>query len=152
MAKGWYTPKHPEKYRGDPTRIRFMSMWEARFMVFCDTNPNVLEWASEEVRVKYWNPIKKKVCDYIPDFLIKYRNTSGQVVTRMIEVKPAKEDPRQVTGGAIGKKRRKSSTYDAVMMVINHSKWTAAQAFCKQAGIEFVVLTENDMFRQGGSK
>lgn len=147
MAKGMYTPKHPEKYRGDPSKIRFLSSWEARFMVFCDTNPNVLEWASEEIRIKYWHPIKKKVCDYVPDFLIKYRNTSGVLVTKIVEIKPAKEDPSKIKKGSIGR-RKKVSTYDIAMMIINEAKWTSARAFCAKAGIDFVVLTEQEMFKQ----
>ena len=141
MAKGFYTPKHPEKYRGDPTKIRFLSSWEARMMSFCDTNPNVLEWASEEIRIKYWNPFKSKVCDYIPDFLIKYRNTKGEIVVKLIEVKPSKEDPRYAAS------RKRISTYDKASMILNHAKWTAAKAFCDKAGIEFTVLTEMDMFK-----
>lgn len=59
-VKGLYTPKYPEKYLGDPRKIRFMSSWELRFMQVCDLNPNILNWGSEEFRIKYWNPIKKK--------------------------------------------------------------------------------------------
>ena len=147
-AKGLFRPKNPEKYLGDVSKIRFMSSWEARFMVFCDTNPNVLNWASEEIRIKYYHPVKKKVCDYVPDFLVKYRNTKGEIVTKMFEIKPNKENPDSLKAGVIGKKQKKVNPYNTVMMVINHAKWTAARAFCHKAGIEFVILTENDMFKQ----
>lgn len=60
MAKGRYTPQHPEKYLGDPTKIRFLSSWELRFFQACDMNPNILKWGSEEFKVPYWHPIKKK--------------------------------------------------------------------------------------------
>lgn len=60
MAKGLFVPQNPQKYLGDIRKIRFMSSWELRFMQVCDMNPNVLQWGSEEFRVKYFNPIKKK--------------------------------------------------------------------------------------------
>lgn len=136
MAKGMFTPKHPEKYLGDPRKIRFLSSWEAVFMRFCDTNPNILKWGSEEFRVKYFHPIKQKVCEYIPDFIIKYKNSRGEVLTEVIEIKPAKQS------GLKGN----LSTYDKVQLVINNAKWTAAKALCDNAGIKFRVVTDIDMF------
>ena len=90
MAKGLFTPKNPSKYLGDITKIRFLSSWELRFMIVCDTNPYILQWGSEEFRIKYWNPIKNKVCDYIPDFIIKYQR-GEEVITEVIEIKPKKQ-------------------------------------------------------------
>jgi hypothetical protein len=138
MAKGLYTPQHPEKYLGDPRKIRFLSSWELSFMNFCDTNPNVIAWGSEEFRVKYFNPVKNKVCDYIPDFIVKYKDAQGNIITEVIEIKPLKEAVQ----------KPKMSAYDKVALVINHAKWTAAKAMCDAAGIRFRVLTEQEMFRQ----
>ena len=138
MAKGLYTPKHPEKYLGDPRKIRFLSSWELRFMQFCDTNPNVIQWGSEEFKVQYWHPIKQKVCNYIPDFIIKYKDNRGNLITEVIEIKPKKQS---VPG-------KRTSTYDKVQLVINHAKWAAAVALCDSHGIKFRVVTEADMFRK----
>ena len=107
-------------------------------MRFCDTNPNVVSWGSEEFRVKYFNPVKNKVCDYIPDFIVKYKTATGNLITEVIEIKPLKESVM----------KPKMSTYDKVALVINHAKWTAAKAMCDAAGIRFRVLTEQEMFRQ----
>ena len=137
MAKGLYKPINPEKYLGDITKIRFMSSWELRFMDFCDKNPNVIAWGSEEFKIPYFNPIKKKVCNYIPDFIIKYKNVKGEIFTEVIEIKPKCH--------MIATK--KSTTYDKVQMVINHAKWTAAKAFCDMHKIAFKVLTEDQLFR-----
>lgn len=81
---------------------------------------------------------KKKRCDYIPDFIIKYKDASGAIITEVIEIKPLKESVI----------RAKMSTYDQVQLTINHAKWTAAKAMCDAAGIKFRVLTEAEMFRQ----
>jgi hypothetical protein len=132
MAKGLYKPLHPEKYLGDPTKIRFLSSWEMRFMNFCDNNPNVIAWGSEEIKIGYYNPIKKKFCTYLPDFIVKYKNERGQVITEVVEIKPMKES----------KQRAKMSIYDKAMLITNHAKWKAAGAFCAKAGIKFRVLTE----------
>ena len=138
MAKGLYTPVNPEKYLGDISKIRFLSAWELKFMNFCDLNPNVVAWGSEEFRVKYFNPVKNKVCDYIPDFIIKYKDAVGNIVTDVIEIKPLKESVI----------KPKMSNYDKVAVVVNHAKWTACKAMCDAAGIKFRVITEQDMFRQ----
>ena len=107
-------------------------------MQFLDENPNVISWGSEEFKIKYYHPIKKKTVNYIPDFIVKYRDSRGQVITEVLEIKPAKQSSVQ----------NKMSMYDQVQLVINHAKWTAAKALCDAAGIRFRVLTENDLFRQ----
>lgn len=145
MAKGMFTPKNPAKYQGDPTKIRFLSSWELRFMWFCDTNPNVLTWGSETLRVPYWNPIKKKVATYWPDFIIKYRDAQGVEHVEVVEIKPHKQ--ASLSSSAKGRKP-KISAYDQVQLVINHAKWTAAEALCKQHNIKFRVLTEQELFKR----
>ena len=47
--KGKFRPKNPQKYRGDPTKIIYRSLWERNCMRYFDENPNVLKWSSEEV-------------------------------------------------------------------------------------------------------
>jgi hypothetical protein len=136
MAKGLYTPINPEKYLGDVRKIRFLSSWELRFMNFCDTNPNVLQWGSEEFKIRYHNPIKNKTCNYIPDFIVKYKDRNGMIVTEVIEIKPRCQTVAS----------KKPTTYDKVQLVINHAKWTAAKAFCDLHSIKFKVLTENELF------
>lgn len=138
MAKGLYTPKHPEKYLGDPTKIRYLSSWELKFMYFCDSNPYILNWASEEIRIKYFHPLKQKVCDYIPDFFVKYKNSAGEMISEIIEIKPKKEVSRT----------KKSTMYDKVSIAVNEQKWAAAKSFCDRAGITFKILTEDNLFRK----
>jgi hypothetical protein len=138
MAKGLFTPKNPQKYVGDPRKIRYLSSWELKFQQFCDQNPNIIAWGSEEIRIKYFHPIKKKVCDYIPDFFVKYKDKNGNVISEIIEIKPKKEV----------RLTNKSSLYDKVNIVINTQKWTAAKSFCDNAGITFRILTEDQLFRK----
>ena len=45
-------------------------------MVFCDNNPSILQWGSEEIIIPYRAP-DGKVRRYYPDFYIKVREKSG---------------------------------------------------------------------------
>ena len=72
--KGKYQPSHPKKYRGDSSNIIYRSLWERKFMVYCDMNENILEWGSEEIVVPYRSPIDNRYHRYFPDFYIKYKD------------------------------------------------------------------------------
>ena len=55
--KGRYIAKNPKKYKGDSRRIIYRSLWERKFMVYCDTNKSVIEWGSEEIIIPYLSPL-----------------------------------------------------------------------------------------------
>ena len=74
--KGKYKPSYPKKYKGDPNNIIYRSLWERKFMVYCDKNENILEWGSEEVIVPYRSPIDNRYHRYFPDFYIKVKAVS----------------------------------------------------------------------------
>ena len=75
--KGKYQPSHPRKYKGNPSNIIYRSLWERKFMVYCDLNENILEWGSEEIIIPYRSPVDGKVHRYFPDFYIKVRESTG---------------------------------------------------------------------------
>lgn len=141
----FYVPKHPEKYKGDPTKIVFRSSWEHRFCVFLDNNPNVIEWASEEISIPYIKPTDINRSDlgaikarkYFPDFYMKYRTKDGEIKIELIEIKPASQT----------KLRKNATTNERIIYSTNIAKWQAAQAFCEKVGITFRVLTEEQLFR-----
>jgi hypothetical protein len=138
MPKGLYTPKLPQKYIGDVSKIRFMSSWELRFFRFCDGNPHIVRWASEEIAIPYYNPVKQRMANYYPDIYMEVLKPGDTTPTKMlVEIKPNKDF--QLTN--------KSTTYDKVMMVINEAKWKSAKAFCDQHGIIFKVVSETNLFR-----
>ena len=84
---GKYRPKDPKKYVGNPTRIYYRSLWERKFMVYCDTNDSIIEWGSEEVIIPYISPWDGRVHRYFPDFYIKVRQTDGKLKKFIIEIK-----------------------------------------------------------------
>ena len=50
--KGLYKPTNPKKYIGNTNQIVYRSLLERRFMRYCDLNPDVTAWASEELPVR----------------------------------------------------------------------------------------------------
>ena len=59
-------------------------------MKYCDKNPYILEWSSEEIAIPY-RGLDKKIHRYFPDFKVKYRNARNELIVEIIEVKPKKQ-------------------------------------------------------------
>ena len=89
--RGKYYPSFPRKYKGDPTNIIYRSLWERKFMVYCDKNTKILEWGSEEIALPYISPHDSRVHRYFPDFYIKVQENTGKIKRYLIEVKPLKQ-------------------------------------------------------------
>ena len=89
--QGFFHPKNPEKYIGDVNNIVYRSSWELKFMQWCDKNPNILSYGSEEIKIKYYDPVKQRVRHYFPDFIIKVQEQTGQIKKYLVEIKPQKQ-------------------------------------------------------------
>ena len=139
--KGKYRPTHPSKYRGNPTNIIYRSLWELKFMKYCDSNANILEWGSEEVIVPYRSPIDNRYHRYFPDFYIKVKESTGTIKRMIIEIKPQKQciEPKDQ------KMKTRSYVYQVCEYAKNQAKWEAAKEFCEDRQWEFKVLTENEL-------
>ena len=139
--KGKYYPSFPRKYKGDPTNIIYRSLWERKFMVYCDKNQNILEWASEEIAIPYRSPIDNRVHRYFPDFYMKVKETNGKIKNYMIEVKPAKQTipPKKP------KRQTKGYIREAYEYAKNQAKWKMAKEFCADRQWEFKVVTEKEL-------
>lgn len=134
--KGFFRPKHPEKYRGDPKNIMYRSFLELKMMLRLDHDPGVKWWSSEEVIVPYKSPVDGARHRYFPDFTMK---TESGVV--MIEVKPSKQMKPPVKG----KRVTKSYIEEVVTWGVNNAKWSAAEAYCSSRGWKFSIVTEVDL-------
>lgn len=135
-AQGNFSPKNPKKYVGNKLP-RYRSGWELTFMMFCDTHPSVLQWASEAISIPYRNPLTGKNTNYIPDFFVLYENKYGKKIAEIIEIKPKKQS-------IIESKR--ASAKDRAIVAVNEAKWAAARAYCKSANLTFRVITEDMLF------
>lgn len=130
--------KNPSKYVGNkmPT---YRSSWEWSFMNFCDTNKSIQKWASEAIAIPYRDPLTNRQTIYVPDFFIQYVDKHGKMMVELIEIKPASQTILERVG---------KNKYNQAQFVKNQAKWAAASAWCKQQGIKFRILNENDIFSQ----
>lgn len=143
--KGFFKPKNPNKYKGDPTNIVYRSSWEFKLMTYLDVHPDIIEWASEEFCIPYKSPIDGKIHRYFPDFHVKKKTSEGNVETVVIEVKPKNQvlpPAAQVTKTNKPTKRyiREVMTYG-----VNEAKWKAARSFCADRKWKFVIMTESEL-------
>lgn len=141
-AQGLFTPINKQKYIGKNIP-KYRSGWELTFMTFCDSNKNVLYWASESISIPYRHPFKGRVVNYIPDFFVVYQNKYGKQIAEMVEIKPKKQSLIE---------SKVASARDKIIVAINHAKWASAVAYCKQHGYTFRVITENELFHNGRNK
>jgi hypothetical protein len=139
FAQGAYVVKNKEKYVGKGTP-RYRSGWEHAFMRFCDNNEHILQWASESISIPYRNPITGKQSIYIPDFLITYRTRNNTIVAEVIEIKPKKQSVVE----------SKMKANERATVAVNYAKWDQAVKWCKKQGLLFRVVTEDQLFHQGG--
>ena len=118
--KGIYRPSNPRKYKGDQSNIIYRSLWERKFMNYCDLNENIIEWASEEFWIPYLDP----------------------TTNRVREVKPMREtlEPKITKG-----KSRKTLINESMTYVKNQAKWKAAKEFCADRKLEFKIMTEKEL-------
>jgi hypothetical protein len=138
--KGRFIPKNPKKYAGDTNNIIWRSTWERKVMDWLDQSESVVYWSSEELAIKYYNPVDNKIHRYFPDFIVKVKRKDGTVMTHVIEVKPEHQTKQPV-------RKRKTQKFinEYITYTINQSKWKAATEFCKDRGWEFRILTEKNL-------
>ena len=135
--KGKFCPTNRKKYNGDINNIIYRSLWERKFMVYCDENKDIVEWGSEELIIPYISPLDGKRHRYFPDFYIKTKNSDKF----MIEIKPKKyTKPPKAT-----KRVTKSFLHETKEWARNRAKWTAAQEVCKRHGWKFLIITEDHL-------
>ena len=132
-----YIPIFPEKYTGDPSNIIMRSSWETRFASWCDKNPSVLKWNSEETIIPYKCPTDNRIHRYFVDFKITV--TTGR--TYLVEVKPKTQTQPPIYPG----KRTQRYLQESLAFMKNQAKWEAASEFAKDRGWEFKIITEHEL-------
>jgi hypothetical protein len=138
---GKFKPKNPQKYSGDSTNIIYRSSWECRMMDWLDRNPNVINWASEELIIPYLSPIDGRWHRYFPDFLVKVKSQDGKTKIMMLEVKPKKQtQPPQPQ-----KRKTKQYITEVTTWGVNQAKWKYASDYCLDRGWEFKIITEDHL-------
>ena len=139
--KGRYTIKNPDKYAGDAKKVIYRSLWERNAFRWCENNPKVKLWNSEEVVVPYVSTVDKKLHRYYVDLLIQMEDKK----TYLIEIKPKKETQPPK------KRSRKTKKYvnEQLTYIKNNDKWEAANKFAEHNGWKFQVWTEETLKNLG---
>lgn len=125
----------PEKYAGDPTNIIMRSSWETRFANWCDKNPAIVKWSSEETVIPYVSPLDNRVHRYFVDFKVQTKNK-----TYLVEIKPHSQ-----TMPPISQRKTKRYLQEAATYAVNQVKWDYARRYAKDRNWEFLVLTEHEL-------
>ena len=139
--RGRYIPTYPKKYKGDPSNIIYRSLWERKFMVYCDRNDRILEWGSEEFFIPYRSPLDGKVHRYFPDFYVKVKTKQNTIKKWVVEVKPKSQTrpPRTPI------RKTKKYVTEVRNYAINDAKWKNATEYCKDRDMEFIIITEDEL-------
>lgn len=139
--KGKYRVLNPLKYKGEINNVVYRSLWELRFMKWCDGNASILEWGSETVVIPYVSPVDRKVHRYFVDFFIKVLDKSGKTQKYLIEIKPEKFTKPP----PIPKRKTKQFIDEVFQYGVNEAKWKAAFEYCEDRKMKFMILTEKDL-------
>lgn len=141
--QGRYRPINPSKYRGDINRIVFRSSLELVAFKFCDMNPAVKFWSSEECVIPYRSPVDKRMHRYFMDLQIWTINKDTlQPQVTLVEIKPRDQlkEPRK------GTKKEKTFMNEMMTWQVNQAKWAAARDLCaSHDNWSFVIWTEDHL-------
>ena len=135
--KGFFKPRNPQKYKGDPTNIVYRSSWECKMMSYVDQHPDIIQWGSEEFSIPYVSPIDGKIHRYFPDFWIKKKD--NQVI--VVEIKPNS----QTKPPKPQKKITKRYVTEVRTWGINSAKWKAAKSYCDDRKWKFIIMDEYNL-------
>jgi len=139
--KGRYTLKKPEKYIGDANKVVYRSLWEKQAFKWCENNPKVKGWNSEEIVVPYKSSVDKRLHRYFVDLLIQMDDKK----TYLIEIKPKNQTQPPK------KRSRQTKKYinEQLTFIKNQDKWEAASQFADYKGWKFQVWTEETLKNLG---
>lgn len=111
-------------------------------MKWCDENPDVVSWSSEEVVIPYVSPVDERAHRYYMDFKITFASGS----TMLVEVKPEYQTriPQR-------KKNQRQTKFLAEVktFAVNDAKWKAAEIYAAKRGWKFVIFTEDTLGNLG---
>ena len=129
--QGSINPKTLTKYyeSASDQPVIYRSGLELQFINYCETNPQIVKWASEAIGIDYYCRIDKKTHTYYPDYIIESK--SGQKT--IIEIKPYNQTV---------KPKMTDSLWLKQSWIKNVDKWKAAKAWATKNGLEFMIVTE----------
>jgi len=138
--QGYYTPKNTKKYIGKNPKIIHRSGLELKFCKICDMSNLVSAWSSEELVIKYLNPIDKKVHDYYPDFFVRMSNGTKWLV----EIKAANKLKKPKKPSKFASNKSWINYYKNLreFIIINAKKKASEQYCAKFPSCYYIMITE----------
>lgn len=141
---GIYYPINESKYVGKfPIICR--SSWEKKYCQYCDLNDQIVAWASEPFKIKYYNPLTKSEHFYYPDFYIKILLPSGEYKEYIIEIKPKEYLKKPIPPKKRSIKALQNYKYLYEQFIKNYVKSVAAKKFAAERNMEYIILTEDSI-------
>lgn len=147
--QGKYNLINKGKYIGDPDNIVFRSSWEYAFCQYLDNNEKIMKWACEQPIISYTD-LQGHLHRYYPDFFYEIKTNDDNLMNRVIvEIKPKKElyppdKPKNETAKAL-----ENYEYSVRTHIKNKLKWSASIDYAKKRGMEFVIITEEQLQKWG---
>jgi hypothetical protein len=111
------------------------------FASWCDKNPSIVKWNSEETIIPYRCPTDNNIHRYFVDFKIQVRSKDSSLKTYLVEVKPQKQTVAPVYPG----KQTQRYLTESLTFMKNKAKWSAAVEYAKDRGWEFKIITEHEL-------
>src|SRR5690606_9263789 len=98
------------------------------------------------LEIKYYNPFKKRMATYYPDFYAQFKSTKhpSGVIHAVVEIKADSmiNLPKHANIARM-------SNFMKVAIVINNAKKKAAEKVCAEKGMVYLVITEkSDFFKK----
>lgn len=153
--QGVYTLLNPQKYvppvdnymsstflnENGKLSIQFKSSLELNAVRYADFNKFIVKWSLEPFAISYIKPADNRQHRYFPDLFLEFSNGSKILV----EIKSKSETqkpkvPMRKTEQSIARYAKACLTF-----ATNQAKWLAANKFCQMRGIQFCILTEEQL-------
>ena len=137
-----FKPENPEKYVGKVNDIVSRSSWETKMFRWCDNNPSVIKWNSEDIVIPYYSAADGKMRRYHIDVYAAIKMKDGSVKQYLIEIKPHAQTIKPVMRG-----RKKKETYlnECYTFQVNSDKWKHAKAWAEKNNMEFIIMSEYEL-------
>ena len=149
--KGWYTLQNPNKFippvdthmksfNESSNSIEFKSSLEEKAWRYFDLVPKVKRFSIEPLYIPYLSPKDNRYHRYFIDAYVEFEDKKF-----LVEVKSSNE--------TVPPKKPKKSTskseyyYQKAVMTykINQAKWNSTINYCKDKGLNFIILTEKEL-------
>lgn len=132
------------KWKDNSPWIQYKSRLERIAFCYADLNPKILKFSIEPFAIQYFKPLDGKMHRYYIDMYVEF--VTGQKF--LVEVKSFAETqyprkPSVATPKAILRYKDQLETYST-----NASKWATAKLFAQQRGMQFIILTENELIQK----